>query len=267
MDFLNTAELTAPWTRWFIYGDTGSGKTEIASTFPRPLFLVPRSEMSVTTLSGRNFPYLVVTDRSSSYNPRTKMGGLTSILDHLEAFYKKDAASFPFDTIVLESVTHYMEMVIAELTDGHKAQMDPGRYGKLANHLSNIHSRLSNMEIHTVYTALARWHEDTGKGGPHIPGKTGDMLPSACDVYAYTVAEDQGSDKNGKKPLKFSLHTRTYKNYPARTRFRGMPACIENFQFAKVQAFIDKVGTEDLGVAGADELAEQVVPEAESQTA
>jgi AAA domain len=265
MKFLNTNTLTAPWTRWFIYGDTGTGKTEIASSFPRPLFLVPRSEMSVTTLSGRNFPYLTVIDKSSAYSERTCSGGLTSIIDNLEAMYKKDAVNFPFDTIVLESVTHYMGMVISELTDGHKAQMDPGRYGKLYNHLSNIHGRFTNMDIHLVYTALAKWDEDTSKGGPLLPGQTKDMLPSACDVFAYTTAEDQGSDKNGKKPLKYSLHTRGYKGYQARTRFRGMPASIVDFQFAKIQHVIETVGTTDLGSVVVEET--EATPEAETQTA
>ena len=53
------------WVRWFMYGATGSGKTTAAATFPAPLFIVPKNEMSVVTLAGRNVPYIEVTDRAS----------------------------------------------------------------------------------------------------------------------------------------------------------------------------------------------------------
>lgn len=239
----NTATIDVPWSHWFIYGDTGSGKTTIASTFPRPLFLVPKNESSMITLSGRNYPYIMILDRSSPFRARRaddlndySEGGLDAVLtvieDNLEASIKQGKPElFPYDTIVVESITHYCDLVQDELTEGSTLNMDQPRWGKLAAHLRNVHTRLRQMDLHVVLTALANTAKESKEGGPAIPGSMAEKLPSACDVIAYAEVTDMGKDK----PQKHVLHFRQRKQFFARSRFAHLPAQMENFSFEKVK--------------------------------
>lgn len=230
---LNTNTLgQEPWVRWFLYGDTGSGKTSAAATFPRPLFLVPKSENSVTTLGGRNFPFFQIVDRSSPL--KGGIGGLEKILSAIETDYEKDPGNFPFDTIVFDAMTHYAELVLDELTEGNKVPMDRQKYERLAAHFRNIHARLSEMQIHVVYCALAKWDEKTDKGSAYLSGKSGDIIPSACEVYAHMTVKDQGKGN----PQLFTMHTQTHQGWKARTRLNRLPAEITNFHFDKVRSLL-----------------------------
>lgn len=233
----NTKNTETPWTHWFIYGDTGSGKTTMAATFPRPIFLCPANEHSMTTLIGRDFPYFLITDRSSPLVDAR--GGLESVIEALENEYERNLDDFPYDTIVIESLTHYCDLVQEELTQGGSLMMDPQKWGKLASHLRNIQARLRNMDVHVVFTALAKTDKDASDqiiGGPLIPGSMGYKLPSSCDVIGYAVEQDMGRNR----PKKYCLHLSKHKWFPARTRFPRLPRVVEDFNFEKLRPLLTR---------------------------
>lgn len=224
----NAVDLTSPWTHWFLYGPTGCGKTTAAATFPRPLFIVPQNEGSIATLRGRDFPYFEVVDMSSALRDGT--GGMVRVLDAIEKLYHKDPNDFPFDTIVIESLSHYADLCIEELTDGSAKQMDQYRWGRLTSHMRNLQKRLRQLDVHAVFTALET--TDVGDNGvvvgkPLIQGQAAIKLPSACDVIGFMTAS------SGEK-VKHTMHLRQYKSYAARSRF-PLPAKIDNFNFEKVE--------------------------------
>lgn len=230
-----------------------SGKTTIAATFPRPIFLVPKNESSMVTLNGRDFPYVLIVDRSSPFMPGrgdtpTESGmdaALTVLEDNFEASLKQNRPElFPYDTIVVEALTHYCDLVQDELTEGSTLPMDMPRWGKLASHLRNVHTRLRNMDLHVVFTALANVSKDTKEGGPQIPGSMAEKLPSACDVIAYIEVTDMGKDK----PQKHTMHLRQRKQFFARSRFPQLPAAIENFDFHKIEHLLVNPTALPLGV-------------------
>ena len=101
----NATALIQPWTHWFFYGESGSGKTVNASSFPRPLFLVPQNEGSIATLRGRDIPYYEITDMGSPL--QNGVGGMNRALDEVEALYNEAPDQFPFDTTVIENLSHY----------------------------------------------------------------------------------------------------------------------------------------------------------------
>jgi len=253
----NTRDISVPWTAWFVYGNSGTGKTTIASTFPKPLFLVPKNEDSATTLRGQNFAFITLLDRSSPF--KNGMGGLDAVLTVIEDQYamslrKDDESLFPYQTIVLESMTHYCDLVQDELTDGAKEQMSMDKWGKLSAHLRNVHARLRALDVHVVYTALSKVDKDGKEAGPHLPGQSADKLPSACDVYAYVDVKDQGRDK----PPRHTVYFRQRDIYPARTRFQGFPGSVENFKFNDIKHLLYVKPLPDEPV---DELADEPQPE------
>jgi hypothetical protein len=222
-----------PWLHFFVYGEGGSGKTTLCATFPRPLLLVPKIENSVTTLAGQDVPYLFTDGRNATL--RNGCGGLETIVAMLENEYTANPQAFPFDTICLESFSHYIEIFQEELTQGNKTAMDQRGWGLLATHVRNIQARLRALEVHVVFTALAKLETDAAghtHGGPMLPGKTAAMLPTACDVVAYCEAG------TGKVPI-YKTHFRRHNHFFARTRFKSLPAAIENCTFEKMRPFLD----------------------------
>jgi hypothetical protein len=235
LSFKNAAQLDAPWTRWFFYGETGSGKTSIAASFPDPVFIVPVNEGSIVTLRGRDIPYYESCDMSSQV--RDGVGGLNRILDELERNYVQDINAFPFQTIVLDSLTHYSELVVEEISESGTKQMDPKKWGEVGAHFRNVHSRLCNMQVHVVYTALSRIDKnDAGVviAGPFLSGAAAIKLPSACEVVGYCEATKV------KGITEYRTHFKKCGFYPARTRFGALPDVIQNFDFAEVQPYLTK---------------------------
>jgi len=230
----NAAQLDTVWTHWFFYGDTGSGKTEMAHTFPRPLFLAPSNEGSIVTLRGRNQPYIEITGMSKK-PLKDGSGSMNGALDAIERMYRADPDNFPYDTIVIESISHYGDLVIDELTDGGAGQMSQNLWGTFGAHLKSIQTRLRTMDVHVVFNALAKTEssEDRKKlfGGPYIQGQSADKLPSACDVYGYVeLYGDQ-----------YRVHFKKYQHFPARTRFSRMPKMVTDFNYEDMKPYLEVV--------------------------
>ncbi len=255
---LNTKNLEEPYTRWFIYGDTRSGKTSAAATFPRPLILVPQNENSVTTLAGRKFDYLIVKDRSSPFNEKVGMGGMDAILKRIETEYHKDPNAFPYDTIVCDALTHYAELVQDEMTQGAKVAMDVQKYNLVTAHFRNIHARLTNMQVNVVYCALSKIDEKSDKGDAYLSKKVAEILPSSCEVYAHMTVKDQGRDKDGKDlPRIYTMHTRTHGVWKAGTRFHRLPPTIQNFDYNKIKHLLTNLSVDEIAEVEAERQAEQ----------
>jgi AAA domain len=269
---LNTKTMDEPWTRWFLYGDTGTGKTTAASTFPRPLFLVPVSEKSVTVLAGRNVPYLLVRDWSSPFDQAHGIGGMNQILQTIEMEFKRDPNAFPYDTIVAEALTHLAELFKDELTQGSKISMDVQKYDKLTSYFRGVHARLSQLDTHVVYCALAQVDEKTEKGDAYLSKKIKEIIPSSCEVYGYLTATDKGKDKNGNpNPKEHKMYTTPHGQWKARTRFKRLPPVIKNFNFNDIKHLlvniVDDEPAEVTPEPAVNESAEQLTEQQATQQA
>jgi hypothetical protein len=228
----NAQTIEQPWLHWFLYGAAGSGKTTAASTFPRPLFLVPSNEASIVTLAGMDVPYIEITGQHAPL--KAGRGGMDAAITLIEQEYKRDPDNFPYDTIVVESLTHYQDLVQEELTENNTQQMDQRRWGLLATHLRNIQMRLRDLEVHVVFTALEKLAEnDAGivSGSPMLSGQSAIKLPSSCDFIGYAEAP---MNKKGKH----TIHFKRRGHFFARSRFRGMPAQVEDFSYPEVEQYL-----------------------------
>ncbi len=227
----NAEDLETVWTHWFFYGDSGSGKTTIAHTFPNPLFLVPHNEGSIVTLRGRNQPYIEIVDWDKT-PLKNGVSSMTHALDAIEKLYSKNPDAFPYDTIVIESVTHLGDLIIDGLTNDGKSQMSQNLWGTFGSNLKSVQTRLKRMQVHAVFNALAKTDSSDDKktlmGGPYIQGQSADKLPAACDVYGYV--ELYGDTHR--------VHFKKYRHFSARTRFKRMPAVMENFDYEDVRQYL-----------------------------
>jgi hypothetical protein len=233
----NAKNLTDPWTRWFLYGDTGSGKTHAAGTFPAPFFVVPPNEKSIVTLQGLDVDYVEAGNRAQM---NQIVRWLRQQYDAAMKLYAagKDAEAeeaFPYQTIVVESLSHYCELLIEDIGRQGQVKMDMQAWGMLSSHLRTLHSQLSDMDVHVVYTSLAKT-DDAGNGQPLMTGKNALMMPSACDVIGYM--ECVPVQRN--KPAVYRAHFRQFGRFPARSRFQGIPNSVDNFHFDKVASHLSR---------------------------
>ena len=222
----NAKDLDAPWRHWFFYGPTGSGKTTLAATFPRPVFIEPKNEGSVETLRGLNIDYYEVVDLNSKI--RNGVGGMNRIIAEIEGAYNADPDAFPYDTIVIESMSHYTDLIIEDITAGGQDAMDQRKWGEVLAHIRNIQTRLRNLDAHVVFTALEKIDEKTGEGLPLIQGASAKKLPSSCDVIGFCEVIE------AKNVIRYRTHFKPYRKYQARSRIKGMPKVVDNFEFQKV---------------------------------
>ena len=233
----NAADIEQPYTRWFLYGQSGSGKTHSAGTFPKPIFIVPSNENSIITLRGQDVPYIEVANRSDMLQA---INWLRAQYDQMLALYDageddKAEQAFPWQTVVVESLSHYCELLVEDIGQRGMKKMDMQAWGQLSSHLRTVHSQLSAMDVHVVYTSLESI-DDNGVGRALMVGKNALMMPSACDIIAYCEAVPM---PKGKEPI-YRVHFRQYQRYPARSRFKAFPEHIDNFDFAKI---LDALGS------------------------
>lgn len=223
IEFENATTIVGGWHRVFLYGDTGSSKTLQASFFPDPLFLFPATESSIDTVAGRDvlFKSIRNTDEMNSTVLellKVQQSGRTA-KDGTKIPPGGDA--LPAQTIVWESVSHYCDMVIDEITGNGKKPMQMQDWGKLRAHMLALANNLMRLEAHVVFTSLADAPIiDSGKpGAPKIQGSTRDLLPSVCRTIAYMEARSIMG-----KPPTWYAHLQNYRNYYARDRRAGIPA-------------------------------------------
>jgi hypothetical protein len=123
-------------------------------------------------------------------------------------------------------------MLVEDVSNYGKNKMDQQGWGLISSFMRTLHSRLRNLDVHIVFTSLAKTAEDDqGKitsGGPNLIGQTAEKLPSACDVIAYC------EEQPGKTPT-YRVFFRKYRWWAARSRFPGFPEFSDNFTFASVQ--------------------------------
>ena len=148
------SQLQKPRIKMLIYGGNRTGKTTLACTFPKPLLLL-------------------------SFEP-TESGGATSVQNVEGVYYKHldssqkgyqicdemmRAKPFPFQTVVIDSVTSYQDQVLLEVTglDKLPAQLNFGaisgdQYRERAEKTKEGLRAFKNLPCHIVFLGKEKDH-------------------------------------------------------------------------------------------------------------
>jgi len=206
---INSSQMPAKPLHAFLYGPLRSGKTTLASTFPRPVFLSAGNEGGDTTLRFCNVDIIQI----------------NSSKDMKEAvpYIQQNQAKYGWRTVVIDSVTYYGDILIQEFTKNGERPMQQRDWGLLDLHLQKwLLATLRQMPFHVVWIALEK--PIKGADGqiigyePMLYGQSAQKLPGACDLVGRTQVQE-ARDARGVLVPQFVVRTVTMGGAVAGGRF------------------------------------------------
>lgn len=226
-----------------VYGNSGTGKTIFGASFPGPIFVADfDGKISSVANFLRGNPKLGEIEYET-YLP--KPGGddrpfvrYNTKLIELENAAK--AGSFPYRTVVVDSLTLYADQMLKEIVvqnPGIKRQHSPTTnltamqdYMILNSHFKNMLVRVLQLPCNVVVTAHIQTNKDDITGEIHreplLPGKLAAFLPIMFEEVYRTYRQDG----------KYFAQTQSNTQYNARSQIRGLPdpMKLEYAEIAKV---------------------------------
>jgi hypothetical protein len=211
---------TMPVNTFLAYGDTKTGKTTWAGTFPRTLFLSDISEGGYESLREENWN----DDATPLFEDgvRPIVWGMHKQADMAEAIEKVKPliASGRVRTIVIDSATFYADLYLNFILMSQDKPDNRQAYGKLGVHLRNIRISLHDLGVNVIWLALAK-HPETDekgavkfKGRPQIPGEQSDKFMAGVQ-YTLLFRSERPQPT---QPPRFEVRSRDYANYIAGCR-------------------------------------------------
>jgi hypothetical protein len=181
-----------PISKWVLYGASGSGKTYMAGTFPKPLFLDLENGMA-------SLRPLVESGKKILRIP--SKGPIVSFSDFLDclALVEKTLIDSPdlFQTVVVDSVNQLQYFMTQEIllnfdkTRDYEDQLTRADYGKLARLLENTVVRLFSLPVDNVVLLIG-----TQQQGPDeviwpalIGTKSIPMILRLADAVGYCFSD------------------------------------------------------------------------------
>jgi hypothetical protein len=170
------------------YGDTRTGKTYFAATWPRPYIYADVAESGHRTI--------MTMDRNEWFEPDVEpmVVGIDQMNDVSQDQARLDALvkSGRIKTIVFDAFTFYADFFLAALIRVKPTADNRQIYGDLGKHLREIRNMLGSKGTNVVYNMLAK-HPDTDdpKGRPLIPGKESDKYSATVDFLWHSRVQQK----------------------------------------------------------------------------
>jgi hypothetical protein len=191
----------------FLFGGVGTMKTTWAGRAPKPLFLSVGAEGGDDALG--MIPHLYGETQPPAYH----ITNCKAMVEKVERICR-DYKSMDINTVVIDSVTYYVDMWIAELNELRyndpkiKARMDKAGgeatnmtmrdWGILGMHMRDLAMKLHKTQLNVIWIALEKENrvndEQTGTSrvvsvDPYIRGETTIKLPGMCKMIIHAKKE------------------------------------------------------------------------------
>lgn len=223
----DTAAMGPLWTRLWLYGLPGSGKTVAAACFPQPFFALVHNEDSEVSLRGMSIRFAKVGvppqgSRADTIVPVRK--DVEDLVNAVLASWQKGTLYTDFgQTLIVDNLTHLNDLVVTEISDqvlgrdDKKGQMHQQKWGLLRNFYMHLRDVFWSLPMHVVFVSNAACAKDKGGNvtyaGPQIQGQGADLLPGSCSAIGYCEQDPQG---------RRVVHFARQGFYPARHRYNGV---------------------------------------------
>jgi len=221
---LNKPMGAIPCNSFLLYGDTRSGKTQFAATFPRPLIIADVTEGGYETVSTMDRSLWFEPGREPIVKGVENMNDLAALSPWVDAQIKLGNIY----TIVFDAFSFYCDFFLAQLTRANPTIDNRKLYGQLGVHLREIRTNYAAKGIAVVWLTLAKHPEtDDPKGRPMIPGMNSDKFAAAVDFLFHTTKEQI---RDGGKIVgeRYDVHTRPHGPYMAGNRLGAKADMLPN---------------------------------------
>lgn len=158
-----------------VYGPPGVGKTTFSATAPNPLII----DLENGTLA--------ITDIEVDI---AKVDNLADARDAIKYALKEG-----YETVVIDSLTRYAEMLMDEILNEKKREKPQIQdWGELVSRIKKTIWALQSKNINTIFVALEveEKDEDSLVKRPNIPGQLKTAIPAIVDIVGYLMAKQSG---------------------------------------------------------------------------
>lgn len=193
----NQGVATRP-VRAFFTGPSRSGKTSTALSFPNPLLVSAKDENGARVAD--NLPFHVSVVECGGFQAGKSSSGpaLMDVVRWASAEARngtlRRADGSPVGTIIIDSLSHFESMLMSELVG--QGKMEQQTWGVLLEAWKAFRAALWALPVHVVLTCLDEVKQSKdGRIIGHtnaLKGQIGALLPSECDIIAYTEQEADG---------------------------------------------------------------------------
>lgn len=206
------------YIKCFVCGDSGTGKSIFASTFPKPIFLF-NFDGAILSYRGLDVDY-------EDY-PMSGAGWVKFEKDFRELKKRLKEDDFPYQTIVLDSTTSWTDLAMER-----SLMLDPKRsatngplwnvhYGMVKNYIEGFTRQLLEFPCNIVVIGHLAKQLDSDTGAiiaiePMLTGQLSTKVPSYFDEVYYTTTKTVGGKTN------FILLTLARGLLKARSRLSGI---------------------------------------------
>lgn len=206
-----------------VIGDSGTGKTPFAATYPKPYFL--DFDEGTRSASGLLKPEQIAPFMDISYKGRApKRDGLYEYGKAYPAFLKRmneigdliDAKKWPYRTLVFDSATMLLEIMMNYILadDGaHGKNPQIQHWGKQINEMKSILGQLRRWPGYKIFTAhIQRDQNDVTKATEQLPLVTG-KLAGLITIYFPEIYFMGVKTVNGeRKSLLYTINSEVYRS-------------------------------------------------------
>lgn len=185
--------------RVLLYGETGCGKTKLASTFPKPFFI--DTDKGGKTLKKLKVPNVKLTRGNKTYD---------ELMDILHKIKNKEPPfDFPIETLVLDSITSLAKFLIVDILkyprivgkqsrDITKTKVEWDDYTLLSSELESIMKYVQDMDLNIVGTCGTKLEKDEVTGAfiglPNILGGFRNSIGYEFDEMYHMEAKKKSGD-------------------------------------------------------------------------
>lgn len=158
-----------------IYGLPGSGKTTLASTFPKPLLLMDMNDKGTDSISDVKNVYVAEIEDAAQVDAM---------------YWELKEGRHDYETVVLDTMTRFQELVIEEVT-GSKESLTFGslsrkQFGDVSGRLKNLITLYRDLDMNVVFIAQQRVFnvaEDSDLPDDELPAEIGPALLPSVETH------------------------------------------------------------------------------------
>lgn len=173
-----------------IYGDSGVGKTTLAASSPKPLFI--NIEGGEAALLGREDISII---KVEDYRAVDKIYSFLKSGDH------------EFETVIIDSLTELQKRAMDMVLEGEGREMPhQGSWGQSMEYVRRTVRKFRDLNMHVIFIMGLADRKDGMTGMttemPNLPGKLGQEIPSYLDILGYMTMSIDAKTKTYSRNLR-----------------------------------------------------------------